>query len=186
MEAQHVHHADRRQGRAEQIGSLIQRCADEQSAVAAASNGQLIRPRVSVGDEPLRRGDKIAEHIWLLQLHPGPVPFLAVFAAPPQTGLRVNAAHFHPDEVGDRESRREADVEPSVAVEQRGIGAVHLQPLPVRDEHRNARVVLAPIEDLLGFIVAGVEIHFRLAKHRALAVVQIEPINRPRHREARE
>ena len=68
VEAQHVHHADGRQAGAEQVGPLRHARADEQAAVAAALDGQLVGLRVLVGDQPLGRGDEVVEDVLLLQL----------------------------------------------------------------------------------------------------------------------
>ena len=56
----------------------------------------------------------------------------------------------------------------------------------MRNEQRHARAVLALIEELLRLEIAGIEIHLWLAKHPALSVAQIEPVNGSRHRETGE
>src|SRR5690348_14706575 len=98
------------------------------------------------------------------------MPVFAVFAAAAEIGHSVNAAHFHPNKIGDTETGGKADVKTAVAVKQGGIVAVELQPAFVSDEHRDARAVLAIVEDLLGFIVGGIEVHFRSAKDLALPI----------------
>ena len=51
MEAQQVQHADRGQGYRGQVGSLRQGGADQQTAVAAAVQGELLVAGDAVGDE---------------------------------------------------------------------------------------------------------------------------------------
>ena len=98
VETQHVHDADGGQTGAEQVRPLRHGGADEQTAVAAALDGELVRPRVLVVDEPLRRGDEIVEDVLLAQLGAGLVPLLAVLAAAAQIGLRVHAAQLQPSD----------------------------------------------------------------------------------------
>src|SRR5262249_33958626 len=114
------------------------------------------------------------------------MPLLAVFGAAPQIGLRINAAHLHPDQIADRKRRRQRDAETTVAVEQRRIPTVELQSLFVRDEHRHTRAVLAVVENLFGFIIARVEIDLRLAINLALAGLDVVAINGCRRGEAGE
>src|SRR5215813_13395563 len=114
------------------------------------------------------------------------MPLLAVFGAAPQIGLRINAAHLHPDQIADRKRRRQRDAKTPVAVEQRRILTVELQTLFVRDEHRHARAVLAVVEDLLGFVIGRIEINLRFAIDLALARLHVVAINGGRRDKAGE
>ena len=113
--------------RAEEVGTLEFAGADEQSAVAAAGDGEFGGRGVLVGDEPFGEGDEVVEDILLASAGAGIVPGFAVFAAAAEAGLRVDAAHLHPHDVGGRELGHEGDVEAAVGVEQRGCGAVELR-----------------------------------------------------------
>src|SRR5262249_33457601 len=148
VKAQHVHYANGRQRGAEQIGSLREASADEQSAVAAAADGQLRRRRIFIGDQPFGGGDEIVKHVLLLRLCPGQVPLLTVFGPASQIGRRVNSAHPHPDQIRNRKRRRQRNAEAAIAVKQRRILAVELQALLVRDEHRHTRSIFAVVKDL--------------------------------------
>src|SRR4051794_6576400 len=56
LEAQHVHDADMRQGRAEQVWTLRHTRADEQSTIACSADRQLRSRGVLIRDEPFRCG----------------------------------------------------------------------------------------------------------------------------------
>jgi hypothetical protein len=78
------HHVEQRamaDNRAEQIGTLRQRGADQQTAVASACNRELRRLRIAIRDEPIPGGDEIIEDVLLSLPPPCLVPFLAEFAA---------------------------------------------------------------------------------------------------------
>ncbi len=114
------------------------------------------------------------------------MPIFAILATTAQVRLRVNAAHLHPNKIADRESRRQRDIEATVAVEIRRIVAVELQAFLVRDEHRHFRSVFARVENLLRFVVGRIEIDFRLAEDSALAGRQVVTIDRGRRSETGE
>jgi hypothetical protein len=59
-------------------------------------------------------------------------------------------------------------VEAAVGVKHGRIAAVELQPLAMRDEHRDFRSVFALVEDLLRFVIGRLEIDLRRAEERAL------------------
>ena len=50
----------------------------------------------------------------------------------------------------------------------------------------SARAVFALVKDLLGFVIARIEIDFRLSEDRALASLHVVTINGPRRGEAGE
>ncbi len=184
--AEHVHDAHGRQRRAEQFRPLSHARADEQAAVAAARDGELAGLGVMIRDQPLRRGDEIVEHVLFFQYRAGLVPLLAVFAAAAQVRLRIDAAHFHPDQCVHGKARRQANVESAVSIKQRRVPAVEFQPFLVREEHRHARAVLAAIEHLRRFVVGRIEIDFRLAEHSARPGAKIVMVDRARNGEAGE
>ena len=88
-------------------GPLRHDRADQQSAVAAALDGQFVGPGVFVFDQPLGGGDEIVEDVLLLQFRAGLVPCLAIFAAAAQIRLGIDAAHLHPRHTADRKRRRQ-------------------------------------------------------------------------------
>ena len=128
----------------------------KQAAVGAALHRQLGRLGVAFLAQPLGDGDAIVEDVLLFELGAGPVPFLAVLAAAAEAGLHIHAAHLEPQQPADRERRRQRDVEPAVAVEQRRVVAVALQALLGRDEHRHLGPVLARDERLRHLVIVGV------------------------------
>ena len=118
--------------------------------------------------------------------HPGLVPFLTVLRATAQDRLGKHAAHFQPRQHADRESRRHVHVEAAVAVEVRGIRAVLHQPFRIRQEHRRARPVLAPIEDLRRFVFRRIERDLRRLEHARRAGREVVPEDRRGVQERRE
>ena len=71
----------------------------------------------------------------------------------------------------------ERDVESAVGVEQRGILSVELESFLVGQEHGDAGAVFAGVEDLFGFVAAGIEIDFGLAVDGTLAGLRIVAID---------
>ena len=173
VESQHVHHPDGRQAGCEQVGPLRHARPDQQPAVAAAVDGKFFLGGVLLVDQPLRRSDEVIKDILLVQLLAGIMPFLAVLPTAAKVSHGVDAAHLHPHDVLGAEPGRNGNVEPSVAVQQRGVTPVQGDTLLVRDEHRHLGAVLAPVEHLPGDEVGGVEIDFRPAKNRALARLDV-------------
>ena len=96
MIAQHVRHRHLADRRAEQAGALREHRAHQQSAVAAALDGEAIARRVAALDQPLRRGQEVVEDVLLLLQHARLVPGLAVLAAAAEVGQRVHPALFQP------------------------------------------------------------------------------------------
>src|SRR5205807_10644228 len=116
FKSKHVHNANNRQRDTVKIGALRHAPSNEQSAVAAAADREFRRRRVFVVDQVLGRGDEIIEDVLFDVQHSGFVPFLAVLAATAQVGQRVNAAHFHPNQVGRREGGGARNIESTVTV----------------------------------------------------------------------
>ncbi len=160
--AQHVHDADTWVGDFKKVGTLAHDRADEQSAIGAAHDTQLLGACVFVGDQVFGGADEVVKYILLLQEHATLVPGFAVFAATTQVRYRIDAAIFKQYNVGGAERRQNVDVKSAVGIEQRRIVAVHFQALFVDDEHRHLGAVLAIVEDLIGLILRGIKIDFRL------------------------
>lgn len=77
------------------------------------------------------------------------VPRLPVLPSPPNVGHGQDSAQVaDEDESGDAVARSDGDVEPSVAVEEAGVGAIQFDALLVDDEHGDLSSVLGGIEDL--------------------------------------
>ena len=176
VEAQHVHHAHRRQRRAEEVRPLRharrrpagRRCCRRRWR-ASASTCSCSRIRHSAA------AMKSSKTFCLLLQAPGVVPRLAVLAAAAQVGHGVDAAHLQPRRHRRREAGRERDVEAAVAVEVASGSARRRQALPVGEEHRDLRAVLRRVEDLHGLVLRGVEVHLRLLEDRARARREVVP-----------
>ena len=96
VEAQHVHHADRRQRHRGQVGPLGDRRADQQAAVAAAVQRELPVRRDALGDQVVGDRGEVVEDV-LLALEPARVvPGGAVLAAAAQVRDRQHAAGREP------------------------------------------------------------------------------------------
>jgi hypothetical protein len=148
VEAQHIQHADPRDRGAEEIGPLGQTRADEQAAVAAPHNRELRCRRVLLGDQILRRGDEVVEHVLLVRQPARVIPRPPVLATAAQIRHGIDAAPLQPGNGPWRERRRQRDLEPAVAGEQRGVAAVLRESLLERQAHRDTRTVLRGVEDL--------------------------------------
>ena len=127
---------------------------------------------------------KSSKTFCLCELRAGLVPGLAVFAAAAEVGLGEDAAHLQPRQPRDREARQQRNVETAVAVQQRRIRAVELDPFLMDDEHRHARAVLAAVENLLHFVIVGVELQLRPAEQAAFARGDVVVIDARRRGEA--
>ena len=185
MVAQHVEDADRRQGRCEEVGPLVQRRADQETAVAAALDRDPSGARVALGDQPFGGGDEVVEDVLLVLLGAGEVPVAAVLPAAAQVRDRQHAAHLEPGEAGRGEAGGQGDVETAVAVEQRRVVAVLLDALAVGDEHRDARAVAALVEDLLRLVAVEVGVDRGAADQRTLAGTHVVAVDLRRRAETR-
>ena len=180
LEAQHVHHADRRQRGAEQLGALRHHGADKEASVRTALDRESARARPLLGDEVLGGCDEVVEDILLAQLLAGLVPLAAVLAAAAEIRNRERAAELEPRREDRREPRRHRSVEAAVAVEERRLRAVARRALAVRDEHRNARAVLRGVEDLLDLVAGRVEVDLGAAELGGLSGREVESVDRRR------
>src|SRR5262249_44280850 len=115
----------------------------------AALDRELVLRRVLLIDEPLHGGEEVVEDVLLLGEHAGLVPALAVLAAAAQVGDGEHAAALQEQEAARVERWRQCDVEAAVAGQQRRVLPVLLDPLLVRQEHRDRRLVLRRIRHLL-------------------------------------
>src|SRR6516164_5302022 len=106
------------------------------------------------------------------------MPIFPVLASTAEVGLGVNSSHFEPNRVSHRKCRGQRDVEPAVGVKQNGILLIQLQPLFGSDEHGDAGTVFAVVENLLGFILAGIEVDVGLAEDRGLPFRKVIPVDR--------
>ena len=109
--------AARRRRRRVQLGSLRQRRADEQSAVRAAGDRELLGRRPAVRDQLLGRGVEVVEDVLLVAEHPVAVPVLALLAAAAQVGDGVDAAGLDPGQDRRGVRRGQRDAEAAVAVQ---------------------------------------------------------------------
>ena len=100
------------------------------------------------------------------------MPLLAVLAAAPQVRDGIHATQLEPHEHRHGEARREADVEPAVAVQVRRVRAVEPQPLLVGDEHRHPGAVLTGVEDLLRLVAGRIEVDRRRLEHARDAALE--------------
>ena len=119
----------------EQIGTLVDYRADQQTAIRCALDRQLIGPRHAPCLEVLARRDEVVEHILLVGEAPGIVPRLAVLAAAADVGDRIDPASLDPRQPGWRKARHRRNVEPAIGIEdgrRRPVG-----PRFPHDEHRN-------------------------------------------------
>ena len=185
--AQHVVDAHSGDHGAKQVGALRQHGAHEQSAIAPALDGQLLRVRVIGLDEILRARDEVIEDILLLRQVAHLVPLLAELPAPAQVRDRIHAARVEPHAATQREGRRKADAVAAVAVENRRIVSVELRVLALDDVDGNLRPVLAHRE--FPHRLHVVEFHRRRARQRRAidaipAAVRVVSVPRPRRRVA--
>ena len=158
VEAEHIHDAHGRQRDLEQVGTLGHGRADQQAAVRAAGDGDLVGRGVFLPDEVFGRGDEVVEDVLFIEKHPGFVPGFAVLAAAPEVGKGINAAVLEQDDPGRAEAGKLAYVESAVAGQQDRIPAVLFESFPKDEEHRDPRPVLAGVEDLARLVILGVEL----------------------------
>src|SRR5215472_16862664 len=137
LEAQHVHYANLGNSSSAKVRMLVHHRANQQAAVGSAGDGQLLRRRIFVGDQPFRRGGEIVEDILLFQLGASVVPLFAVLPAAAKICGSVDKALLEQRQAERIEPRRNGDVESTVSEEQRGIRAIELYPFFVNQKHRN-------------------------------------------------
>ena len=106
------------------------------------------------------------------------MPLLTILATPAQIGDRINSAHFHPHQAGNRKTRHEGDIKAAIAVEIGGIVPIQLNPLLMGNKHRYPRAILTLVEHLLGFVIVWIEVHLWLPEDRAFSGHQVVSVNR--------
>src|SRR5690606_2830163 len=137
--------------------SLQHACCHQESAVTTALNGQLRGSRVLVVNEVFSSGDKVVKHVLLLLLDALLVPFDTVFATATNIGQSKHSLDvLNKEDVLHREVRLQADVEPSISVEQCGIVAIELHITVGNNKHGDACAILALVEYLTCFNIARV------------------------------
>ena len=125
-----------------QVRSLGEERSHQQPAVAGALSRQFRRIGIAAFDEVLGCGDEIIEHMLLVRQVAGLVPLLAVFAATAQVRDRIHAARIEPDAARGIECGREADAVTAIAIQQRRIPAIALEPLLMQYVEGHLRPVL--------------------------------------------
>jgi hypothetical protein len=109
VEAEHIHDTDLGQRSSEQIRSLINHCADQESAIRSALNRQAVLWRDSLRLKILARRDEIVEDVLLVLTTTCFVPCPAIFGATANIGDRVHSALFDPPQRLRRESGNQGD-----------------------------------------------------------------------------
>src|SRR6185437_4788798 len=140
-----------------QFGALSHRGADEQAAVASASNGEFVGRCVFVLDQPFRRGDKVVKDILLFIQHACTMPCFAEFATAAQVSDGVEPSLLNPPRDEGIESRCKAHVEAAVTIEDRGSMTVRLEIFLVNERHRYFGPIFGVVPDLLGGVLLGAE-----------------------------
>ena len=109
------------------------------------------------------------------------MPRLAVLAAAPGVGHGVNAALLDPGDHVRPEVRRLARREAAVGVKHRRVLPVLRQIALARDEHRDARAVLALVENAIGLKARRVEGQLWRVEGPARVVLSVVDEGRRRH-----
>ena len=133
-------------------------------------------------DQIFARCDEIIEHILLAREPPGIVPVFAIFATATKIGDRKHPALFQPRNPRCRKTRRQRDIEPAIAIQQRRRRSFG-QVFAFDDEHRDRCSVLRRKENLFGVIGLRVERDFRRKERLAAVGFGVEAVNCWRGRE---
>ena len=120
-------------------------------------------------DEVAGCGEPVVEDILLFLEHSLLVPALAVLAAAAHVGNGEVSALLEPPGPGGIPRRCLAEVEAAVASHQQAGGTVLRQAFLAGDEHGDLGAVCRFVEDLLEFVLGGVEGDFGLGKEFAFA-----------------
>ncbi len=183
-----AHHVEQR-GAAHDRGVPLraagQRRPDQQAAVAAAADAELLVRRPAAGHERVGRRLEVFEHVVLVLAHPVAVPGLALLGAAAQPRDGVDAARLDPREDRGGVAGSHRDAEAAVAVEDRRTGGGRL---PVRGqvgragqhEHPYGRAVRTGELDLPGRDRGHVDLAGGqgVYGHRSRAGVQVEHARR--------
>src|SRR5690606_31356026 len=114
----HVEERHLNDDRIEKVRPLRERNADEQPAIAATHDAEVLRARDTAADEvPRNRDDVVIDELAIL-LEAGPVPSRPELAAAADVRDHVDAAALQPGSAGHgRVPRRHRDLEPAVRVQ---------------------------------------------------------------------
>ena len=135
--------------------------------IAAAATPPLALPpfadesrarRVPIRDQPFGRGEVVVDRLLFGAADAGAMPVLSVLAASADPGQRIDAAELQPVQDEGLIPEKRDPPERAVAVHEGGAAAVAPEILPVREEHRDARSVRAPVENLLDRDLAAAEV----------------------------
>ena len=171
MVTQHIHNSDFRNCNSEKVGTLVDYCAHKKSAVRAAVDSNEFRRCISLLDQVLCCCYEVVEHILLLHLCSGLVPFLAELAASSQVGNHIDTSALYERNPHCAESRCQAYVESAVSVQEYRVLPVLLYSFTVSHEHVYHCAVLAGVCELFGNILFRNEIYLRgKYKFRLVAV----------------
>lgn len=98
MISHHVHHAYARYGNLEKVGAHVDGGAYKQSAVRAALDSEQPGICPATVDHILGCGNEVIEHVELVELGAGEMPFLAILASATEVGLGIYASVFKPED----------------------------------------------------------------------------------------
>jgi len=94
LEAQHIHHANGRNGCGKEFRPLVHNCSDQCASVASAVNRESVAAGIFFADQIFACSDEIIKDILFVLQHATLVPLLTVFAAATQVGHGINATVF--------------------------------------------------------------------------------------------
>ena len=154
---EHIHDPRGGKGDSEEVRPLRHDRADQEASVGGARDSDVLGRGVPLFDQELRGGDEVFEALRFVQEHPSPVPPLSVLGTAPDAGYGVDSACVGNDEVGGVEERGRGDGEASVSGEVDGPFPVLGKTPPVDQEEGDLSPILALVEELLGFVLGGVE-----------------------------
>lgn len=104
-------------------------------------------------DQIFSCGNEIIKDVLFVGFHAAFMPFAAIFTAATQMRLGIDAAHFHPHQVGHTETDRQWDVEAAISVQIGGHFTIDLQVCPVGDEQGHLCAVFAGKENLFTHVI---------------------------------
>src|ERR1700685_1549999 len=141
--------------------------------------------RIFLRNQILSRRNKVVKHILLFAQHAGSMPLFPELRPAAQMGHGENTATLKPKKAITRKARSQADVESTIARQQRRILAVQHQTLLVKNKHRNLGPILRRKPDLIDLISRRINrrrVHSG-PKLRLRVLPEIDAINAGRNRE---
>ena len=115
-----------RQTSAKKFGPLGHAGPHQKTTIAASSDGEFGCGGVFLGNQILRRRDKIIKHILLTIFGARFVPGLAIFATTTKVGHRIHPTHVDPSGNRNTECRGHGYVEAAISIQQGGVVTVEL------------------------------------------------------------